>query len=745
MANANATNAHSKVSAVGQPLNRVDGPLKVQGKATYAAEYLPSQKPLAGWIVGATIPRGTITAIDTTEAEKQAGVKAVLTHLNAPSQLPFGQPEDKGRFKQSRAMLNDAKIRYFGFPVALVIADTLEQARYAASLVAVSTDEEAPNLLTSPEEARDVPESLDGGLEADASMGEIAAAQQRAQSLVNVTYQTPTQVSAAMEPHACVAEFDGTKLHVHMSVQVVASAVEAIATTLKMEPENVVVHSPYVGGGFGSKLGVFNETILACLGALHLNQPVRIALSRRQVFKNAPHRGHSYQHMTLGSDENGALTSIRHNSYMPMARDYQFAEPTGAGARSTYRADAISSTHRVKVVDSPLLDSTRAPGDAIGSLAFESAIDEVARKSNIDPLTFRINNMPDKHPVSGKPFSSHALKQCFEEGAKKFGWAERQSSTNGNKRRGFGVASAVRLNMITPSAAQLSLTADGSLKVSTDMTDIGTGTYTILTQIVSDYFGIDTAKVTVDLGHSTSPASSGSGGSFGASSSGSSVLLACEKLAQKVCQLSGYKESSAAIRFADERIVLSEKGSGKELAASSIATLIGKSGKDKLSVEASIAPGDDHDNYAQFSTGAQFAEVEVDTVTGEIRVIRQLGVFSAGKILNHKTATSQLGGGMIWGAGYALMENLVTDQRDGSFINCDFAEYHIPVNRDIGDIEVHFIEEPDYKASKLGSKGIGELGITGSGAAIANAVTDAIGVRFREFPITLDKVLCNSK
>ncbi|AXR05059.1 xanthine dehydrogenase family protein molybdopterin-binding subunit [Salinimonas sediminis] len=725
---------------IGDPANRVDGHLKVQGKARYAGENLFDAPTLVGWILGAKVASGTLTQIDTSKAQAQEGVQAVITYQNSPDQTPFGQPEDMGRFGQSRAMLNDTRIRYAGFPIALVVADTLEQARYAARLIDYTIEPGPISLLRAPEEADVVPEDIDGGYEADAGTGDIDSALANGTRL-DVHYTTPNQVSAAMEPHTSIAYYDGDTLTVHSSVQVLASAVDCLSSTFNLPAEKIRVKSPYVGGGFGSKLGLHNDAILACIGSLLLQRPVKVAMSRRQVFHNAPHRGMSHQQMALSASDDGAIHGVQHHSSMPMAKDYAFAEGTGVAARINYKANAIDSQHRVKVVDSPMIDSVRAPGDAIGSLAFESAVDELCRAINMDPVTFRRNNIAPVHPLTGADFSTNNLDRCLDEGAKAFGWEDRQYRQSGTKKNGFGVSVGMRMNIIVPSQAKITVDSKGQFTVHTDMTDIGTGTYTILTQIVAQHFGVPAHCITIDLGDSDSPASSGSGGSFGASSSGTAVLNACEALAARLSELAGLAQGNELVQFDGEQVRFGEGDTQQTHNLSELLRNAGEPAQDSLSAQGEVKPDEDHDKYAQYSCAAHFAEVSVDTVTGEVRVIRQHGAFSAGRILNHKTAGSQLKGGMVWGTSYALFEDLQQDPRDGSFVNCDFAEYHFAVNRDIGELSLDIIEEPDYKACKLGSKGIGELGITGSGAAIANAVFDATGVRVRDFPITPDKVM----
>ena len=729
--------------AIGQPLDRVDGPLKVTGTAPYAAEHNLSQPPLVGWIVEASIPAGRITSIDTTEAEASPGVVTVVTHHNAPAQTPRGQPEDEGRFTQSRAMLSDDRVRYHGYPVALVIADTLASARHAAQLVNVRYETDDDATTTTGEEADEVPEELDGGMDPDVSVGDFDKAFRGSEQTLEVTYTTPNQAAAAMEPHAAIADYDGERLTAYLSVQLVGPAVEALANTLQLDPDCIRVVSPYIGGGFGSKLGVHNEATLACLGALLLKRPVRVVQHRRHVFHNAPHRGNSVQRIRLGASADGQLQAISHESYMPKAKGYDFAEPTGASARNTYRTDALISTHRVKSIDMPVADSCRAPGHAIGSLAFESAIDEMAYQCQQDPLHFRLANMPEQDPGSGLPFASHDLAECLQEGAEKFGWHRRKlepgSWREGRTLVGYGLASTIRMNVVVPSETRVRLDADGTLTAWADMTDIGTGTYTILTQIAAETMGLPASKVRIKLGDSDYPSSSGSGGSFGAGSSGSALKDACEALRTQILESAqqqglGKGLSPEDARFEDGRLSWGDD-------AISFTELLGRAGQSAMDADGKVEPGEDHDNYSQHSYGAQFAEVHVDGDTGEIRVKRLLGVFSAGRILNRKTARSQLLGGMVWGLSYALMEDLMLDSRYGTFMNRDLAEYHLPVNRDMPVFDIDFREQPDPKSNPLGSKGIGELSICGAGAAIANAVYHATGVRVRDFPITLDKLL----
>ncbi|WOI39030.1 xanthine dehydrogenase family protein molybdopterin-binding subunit [Alteromonas sp. CI.11.F.A3] len=725
-------------NVLGKPISRVDGILKVTGQARYAAEQQFDEKPLAGWLVSSDTAIGEITQLSTDKAENAEGVHAVLTYKNAGPLKPFSKPASESRFTQSRAVLNEPHIRHFGAPVALVIADTLEQARYAASLVEYTIDAETPDLLLSPDQATTVPDSLDGGFEADVESGD--SDHNKNAVSIDVDYTTPSQISAAMEPHATIANFDGDKLTVYTSVQIIASAVEALAVTFELDAENIEVKSPYIGGGFGSKLGLHYDAVLACLGARYLKRPVKVVLSRRQVFYNSPHRGNSFQSMQLSCDSEGLLGGIKHHSAMPRAKGYEFAEASGAGARVTYSAEHIKSTHRIKDADIPLIDSTRSPGDAIGSLAFEAAIDELALKAGIDPLTFRIKNLPQVHPVSGKRFTTHRLGDCLQDGAQKFGWQHKAAPKKG-KVIGHGVASAMRMNVLVPSAASISIDSTGKLTVRSDMTDIGTGSYTILAQIAAGAFHTQVDNVDVQLGDSSLPTSCGSGGSFGAASTGSALMKACELLKQSLKKALEKKlpDSVGELALEGDTLVVYARDTHSEPRRFLLRELIDES--EFPLTEIGEVSEDDTGDDEQYSCGAHFAEVEVDTHTGEVRLKRQYGIFSAGKILNEKTASSQIKGGMVWGAGYALTEGIHHHTDTASFINPDFGEYHIAVNRDIADVALDFLETPDYEASPIGAKGIGELGITGAGAAIANAIADATGVRVREFPITMDKVM----
>ncbi|MEQ8307764.1 MAG: xanthine dehydrogenase family protein molybdopterin-binding subunit [Hoeflea sp.] len=727
---------HSPSTLIGDALDRVDGPAKVTGTAEYAGDHRIEGGIAEGYIVEAPAGPGRIIRLDVSAAEKAEGVIAVLTHRNAPTQKPYGTPEDEGRFTQSHAVLENDRVRHFGEPVALVVAETLEQARHAASLVEVKI--ETSHGIYNPLDHRDreeKPESVDGLDAVDTQDGDFDGEFTSSGHTVRASYVTGAQHAAAMEPHVTVAQWDGERLTIHMAIQIMASGVSAFANTLGIDEENIRIISPFTGGGFGSKLGVHNEAILAALAAKHCGKAVRVAQTRRNVFANGPHRSRHLQDLKLGAGKDGKLKAIRHYSLAGMARDYPFAEAPASPTRASYAANAIHTIHRVVKADIPNVDSMRAPGEAIGTLTFETAIDELAEKSGIDPVEFRLLNEPEADPTSSDRFASRRLAECIRSGAEKFGWSGRVtpgSRRDGRKLIGHGMAVAIRPNTLSPASAQVSLSKDGRLTARLDMTDIGTGSYTILTQIAAETLSLPADRIKIELGDSSFPTTAGSGGSFGASSSGSALLNACNSLKSALGErLAQAGMPANAFSIKGDRIVAGDR----EIALEDVL------GTDGLTAEGAVDPENHGNGKAEYSYGVQFAEVEVDADTGELRVRRLLGVFDGGRILNRKTARSQLMGGMIFGIGGALLEESLMDDRYGSFMNRDFAEYHIAVNRDVPDLEVHMLDGHSEDSNPLGSKGIGELGICGAGPAIANAVYEATGVRVRKFPIHLEDVL----
>jgi xanthine dehydrogenase YagR molybdenum-binding subunit len=551
-----------------------------------------------------------------------------------------------------------------------------------------------------------------------------------------------------MEPHACLAVPRGDDLIVYVSTQIVDAARASIASTLQIAPERIHIVTPFVGGGFGSKLRIHYETILASSAARALNRPVKVALTRQQIFHLVGVRPTSSQRVRLGAERDGRLVAIAHEVAMHTSRHVEYIEPTATTTRSLYAAPNRLTRHRLVPLDLPRGEDVRAPGEAPGMLVVESAMDELAHALGMDPVELRIRNEPAVDPERGVPYSDRHLVDCLREGARKFGWerrpAEPASLRDGRWLVGYGVASAIRVHLQGPTKAVVRLGADGTAVVRTDMTDIGTGTYTILTQVAADGLGLPPGDVRVELGRSEFPVSMGSGGSWGAANSSTAVHRACEALREKLLATACSDARSPLHGLDSSGAVFAGGNVSIGRASEALSEIVARNHPDGVEAEGEIVFMSDDPNYGAYAIhtyGAHFAEVGVDADTAEIRPRRMLGVFSVGRVLNAKTARSQLIGGMIWGVGAALEEEAVVDTRSGAFVNRDLAQYLVPVHADIPEADAVVLDGFDDKANVLGAKGLGELGICGAGAAIANAVFNATGVRVRDFPITLEKVL----
>jgi xanthine dehydrogenase YagR molybdenum-binding subunit len=711
---------------VGKPLDRVDGRLKVTGGARYAYEVEQGPKTAYGFVVEASIGKGQIKSIDTGPAERAPGVILVLTYRNAPHQ-------GTGNHHVAHPVLTSPEVLYYGLPVAFVVAETFEEARAAAYLVRVSYDS-APgkfSLRSGLDQAR-APHSEDRP-PPDSAVGDFAGAFAAAPVQLDVIYTTPLQSHAMMEPHATLAAWEGDNLTLHTSNQMLNQGRDAVARTLQIPVENVRLISPFIGGGFGSKLWVNADAILAAIAARQLSRPVKTTLTRQQVFHVTTHRSDTIQRIRLGADREGRILAIGHDVFSGNLPSEQTYEGAALQTRTLYAGDNRLTRHRLVPLDIPVASSMRAPGEAVGLLALESAMDELAEKLDLDPIELRRRNEPTEDPEKHIPYSSRHLIPCLQEGARRFGWDRRNpkpgQSRDGRWLVGMGVAAATRGNPLELSKANVRLGPDGLAVVRMAMTDIGTGTYTILTQIAAEMLGLPPDRIRVELGDTNFPYASGSGGSFGAASSGSALFDACNELRTKLARLADMDPDSA--RFGDGRI---EAAGESRL----LASLVGPEGID---ADGEIIPGATLRAYSQQSYGAHFAEVGVDIDTGEVRLRRMLGVFTAGRILNEKTARSQAIGGMIFGIGAALEEALILDPRFGCFVNDDLAGYHVPVHADVLNVDAIFLPELDAESNPLKSKGVGELGICGAGASIGNAIYNACGVRVRDYPITLDKLI----
>lgn len=726
--NALDENRHGQI---GRPLDRVDGVLKATGRAPYAYEVREADHPAYGWIVEASIAKGRIAELDTTAAEAAPGVLMVLSHKTMPPQGRYSTDVEQ-RFERAVPYMNDDRIIAYGEPVALVVAETLEQARAAAALVQPRYETERGDFdLQSNLGNAEKPSSNVN--EPDTAVGDFAQGYADAPMKLDVIYTTPFHIHAQMEPHATLAWWEGDRVVIHCSTQMIEHAQARVAATLQIPKDKVRIVSRYIGGGFGGKLPVFADVLLSAQASRKLGRPVKTALTRQQMFHVTTHRSRTIQRLRLGATRDGVLQAIAHEAWSHSARYDDFYETAAVQTRSLYAAAHRMTQHRVCRLDLPRADSCRAPGEAVGLLALECAMDELAHELGIDPVELRLRNEPSQDPEKKIPFSTRQLVQCLHEGARRFGWDKRNAKPRqvreGRWLLGMGMCATTRSNYLQKARCKVTLDGQGVLTARMAMTDIGTGTYTILTQIAAEMLGLPSAQVRIELGDSEFPPTSGSGGSFGAATSGSALYDACEKLRAAIAHSAGIDPAKAL--FGDGKI----QGSGKTV---HLATLVGAQG---LSADGEIQSGDMSRKFSQQAYGAQFAEVAVDSESGEVRVRRMLGVFAAGRILNPKTAASQVRGGMIWGISNALHEEGVLDPRHGYFANHDLAEYHVAAHADIPAVEVVFLPEIDDKANPLKIKGVGELGISGAGAAVANAIFNATGVRVRDYPITLDKLL----
>ncbi|WP_343518069.1 aldehyde oxidoreductase molybdenum-binding subunit PaoC [Sphingomonas sp.] len=712
------TNPIDQLKVVGKPTDRIDGPLKVCGQAPYAYEQ-PAPDAAYGFVVGSAIAKGRIESIDLAAAKASPGVLAIITADNA------GKLE-KGNFNTAH-LLGGPEIQHYHQAVALVVAETFEQARAAAALVRID--------YARGKGAFDLHAAKDGAQpsreQADLKLGDFAAAFASAPVTIDATYHTPDQAHAMMEPHASIAAWEGDQLTLWTANQMINWGRGDVARTLGIPREKVRLISPYIGGGFGGKLFVRADAILAALGARAAGRPVKVALTRPLMFNNTPHRPATIQRIRLGATREGKITAIGHENWsgdLPGGGIENGVQQT----RFLYAGENRMLQCRLAVLDLPEGNAMRAPGEAPGMMALEIAIDEMAEKLGMDPVEFRILNdtqvVPENPP---KPFSQRQLVECLRQGAQRFGWSKRSATPasvrDGQWLVGMGVAAGFRNAPVTKSAARVRLAADGHVTVETDMTDIGTGSYTIIAQTAAEMMGVPLDRVTVRLGDSSFPVSSGSGGQWGAASSTAGVYTACVKLRETVAQKLGLDPATATfsggkVRGGRRSFALGKAAEGGEIVA-----------------EDAIEFGDLARRYQQSTFAGHFVEAAVHAHTGEVRVRRMLAVCAAGRILNPKSARSQVIGAMTMAVGAALMEELAVDKRFGFFVNHDLAGYEVPVHADIPHQECIFLDEVDPLSSPMKAKGVGELGICGVAAAVANAVYNATGVRVREYPITLDK------
>jgi xanthine dehydrogenase YagR molybdenum-binding subunit len=722
------TNPIDQLKVIGKPANRIDGPLKTTGTAPYAYERHDAvRNPAYGVVVGSAIAKGRIASIDLPAAEAAPGGLAIVTAENAGK---LG----KGKFNTA-TLLGGPDIEHYHQAIAVVVAETFEQATAAAQLVHVNyvRANGAFDLAAAKDSAVAPPTGEFSG-PPDTAVGDFAGAFAGAPVQLDETYTTPDQAQAMMEPHASIAAWEGDKLTVWTSNQMIDWGTSDLATTLGVAKNKVRLISPFIGGGFGGKLYLRTDALLAALGARAAGRPVKVALPRPLMFNNTTHRPATIQRVRIGATRDGKITAIGHESWSGDLPGSGRPETAVNQTRLLYAGANRMTAMRLAVLDLPEGNDMRAPGEAPGTMALEIAVDEMAEKLGLDPVEFRILNDTQVDPEKPeRPFSQRRLDECLRIGADRFGWSRRNPvpgrTREGRWLVGMGMAAAFRNNIDMKSAARVRLDSRGIVTVETDMTDIGTGSYTIIAQTAAEMMGVPLDKVVVRLGDSAFPVSSGSGGQWGGNSSSAGVYAACVKLREAVAQKLGF--NAADMVFADGRVRSGNRSVPLAQAA----------GDRGLVAEDVMEYGDLDKKYQQSTFGGHFVEVAVDAATGEIRVRRMLAVCAAGRILNPKTARSQVIGAMTMGVGAALVEELAVDKRLGFFVNHDLAGYEVPVHADIPHQEVIFLDETDPIVSPMKAKGVGELGICGVAAAVANAIYNATGVRVRNYPITLDKFL----
>ncbi|MXV15175.1 xanthine dehydrogenase family protein molybdopterin-binding subunit [Hufsiella ginkgonis] len=700
----------------GMPVDRIDGILKVTGKASYATDY-PVKNIAYAVLFKSTIAAGSITSIDTSEAEKVPGVLSVITHLNAP------KLNVKGGLRGG-ALLQGPEIEFHGQHIGMVVAETFEQARYAARLVKVSYRQTDAKVDFAKLADRAVPPK-DRGM-ADVKRGDTAAALRNAEVKVEEIYQTPIEHHHPLEPHSTIAVWEGDHVTLYNGSQIVNGAQTAAAATLNLKPGNVRIVSPYIGGGFGSKGGQWANLVLTAVAAKVVSRPVKLALSRQQMFNSVGLRQRNIQKLGIAATKDGKLTALAHETTTHVAINSEFLEPCGDCSKVMYDVPNSLITYRVVPLNIILPTYTRGPGKSTGSFALESAMDELAFKLNMDPIELRLKNQPAVDPSDGKPWSSRSTIQCLKEGARAFGWEKRNpvpgKTIQGDYLVGYGVACGSYPARQRESSAIVRLTAKGpDVRATIELaaSDLGTGTHTILAQTAADGLGLPIDKIHIRIGDSDLPPAAGSVGSVGAASFANAVNDACRKITDELVVKSG-KQFFVAPTAA--QLMISERINSYE-------------------ARVDAKPPVSANQYSSHSFNANFAEVWVNRSTGMVKVARFLAVTGAGKILNPKTARSQIIGGNVWGIGMALTEESVIDTRWGNFITRSFADYHVPANLDIGSMETIFINEEEKFSNTLGVKGIGEVGIVGVAAAVVNAIFNATGKRVRDLPVTPDKLL----
>ena len=740
--------AHVRMgSSIGQPLTRREGMLKTTGAARFAADNHPAGMAYAVLAVS-SIARGRVTRLDVAAAKAHPGVIEVMTPANAPK-LAMDPDAKFHPFMFKMEVLQTDAVRYANQPIAVVVADSLEAATEGATLLAPRYETE-PARVGLDTEASFAPPTVGAGAPAAEGKGDLDAGLAAASVRMDATYDTPAQYHNAMEPHAIVAAWDGDRLSLDTPSQGMAMAQQRIGGLFGIPPENIDIRSPYLGGGFGSKGLVSGPQMLGIMAARLVGRPVKLVLRREQMFGPVGHRSPTRQTLRMGTDGEGRLTAIGHHAKIATSAFDEFFEPAANASHTLYASPALATTHEAVRIDTGTPLFMRAPGEAPGSAALESAIDEMALACGMDPLVFRQVNYAEVEPISGKPFSSKALRQCYDEGAARFGWstrpqAPRQMRDADGMLVGWGMGTAVFPALMFAGSARAVLRQDGRGVVETGAHDMGQGAWTAFAQIAADSLGLELDQIEFRSGTSDLPDAGIAGGSAHTATVGAAIHGAGGDVIGKLADLATGDQRSPLFGAGNAGVIarggrLTRRDD--ESRSESYADILTRAGLPQIEGSGTGA-ADPAANaaYAMHAHGAVFAEVKVDPDLGQVRVTRLVGAFAAGTIVNPRLVRSQYYGGMIWGISFALHEHAAMDKRTGRPMNPNLGEYHIPVNADVPSIEAIIVEERDVHVNALGIKGVGEIGITGTAGAIANAVWHATGLRVRSFPITLDRLL----
>jgi xanthine dehydrogenase YagR molybdenum-binding subunit len=734
-------------SNIGQPLTRRDGVLKVRGGARYAADHHPAGM-LHAVLAVSSIARGRVTFLDVAAAKAHPGVVDVMTPANKP---PLAEDPDAktNPFMFRLDLLQNDQVRYANQPIAVVIAETLEAATEGATLLAPRYKVLPPRVGLDAGESF-VPPAVGVGNPATVQRGDVKAALATASRRIDATYETPSQYHNAMEPHAIVAAWDGDMLSIDTPSQGLVMAQARVAGLFGIPPEKIHIRSPSLGGGFGSKGLMSGPQVLGIMAARLVGRPVKLVLRREQMFGPVGHRAPTRQRLRIGADRDGRLTAIDHHAKTASSTFDDFFEPAADASHTLYASPAIATSHEVVRIDTGTPMFMRAPGEATGSIALESAIDEAAHACGMDPLAFRLKNYAEFEPISGKPFSSKALRECYAKGAERFGWSQRPLAARQMRDEagflvGWGVGTATFPAVMFQAEARAAVRSDGSGLVETGAHEMGQGASTALAQIAADGLGLELDQVEFRTGTSDLPDAGIAGGSSHTATAGMAIHNAGAGVIAKLADLATSDERSPLFGAGNAGVVA--RGGrlfrrDDESRSESYAAILGRAGLSEIEARGNAASDPAAQSaYAMHAHGAVFAEVKVDPDLGQIRVTHIVGAFAAGRIINPRLARSQLLGGMIWGVSFALHEHAVMDRRSGRTINANLAEYHVPVNADMPSVEALMIDEHDPHVNALGIKGVGEIGITGTAGAVANAVWHATGIRVRRFPIRIDDLV----